>query len=70
LPIHCFDMPEEIKAADEAVRSYIAESMARLLSESNIDEAIYAVLPGGEQADENVEEMKGRMTVCVLLKSD
>ncbi len=62
---YCAGITVEIKAIDEPVRSYIAESMTKLLSKSNLDEAIYSVLPGGEQGDENVDSIKEVMEKLV-----
>ena len=57
--------PEEIKAAPEDVRKYISESIERILKEPIIEEAIYAVLPGGEVADENVGIVLERMKTII-----
>lgn len=58
----------EIKAAPNDVQQYIAESMERILGEPVIEEAIYATLPGGEVAEENVRLIMERMKAVVAAR--
>jgi len=63
--VFCFyynsDVVQQIQTADSPVRTYLRNSVARILAEPVIEEAIYATLPGGEVDEENVRLIMERM---------
>lgn len=58
---YCGDISEEINQAPDDVRKYISESIRRITEEPVIAEAIYAVLPGGEVNEENMNLVLERL---------
>jgi predicted nucleotidyltransferase len=58
---YCNNLEQQMSAAPDDVQKYIGESIKRLLKEPAINEAILAVLPGGEVSNENVRVLKERL---------
>ena len=59
------DIAQIITQAPTEVKHYICQSIQQLLQHPNIDEAIYATLPGGEVLMENVAKVKAAMKSVV-----
>lgn len=58
---YCLDLADAIATANTKVQPFIKESIANLLQNPNIREAILCTLPGGEVNEENMELILERM---------
>lgn len=60
---------DEVLHSEEDLKTFIKERFAELLNHPNIQEAIFCVLPAGENAPENVKEVISIIEALLRLKT-